>query len=176
MDLRAYYFGNMYLSSIQQGIQAAHATADMFVKYQPFYTDEECDESSSAYRMLTEWASNHKTMILLNAGFGSEIHDLVKFFNDDENPYPFAPFSEEEASLDGAITTVSIILPEYIYEGAKQIREGGPNATEELRERGYVMFEDKSYLVNLIPQVVRKDISKWQFELICRLNNYGLAR
>ena len=31
--MRAYFFGNMYLSSIQQGIQAAHCLGEMFLKY-----------------------------------------------------------------------------------------------------------------------------------------------
>ena len=41
--MRAYYFGNMYLSSIQQGIQAAHATHELFNKYMPQpSTEGEC--------------------------------------------------------------------------------------------------------------------------------------
>ena len=58
--MRAYFFGNLYMSSIQQGIQAAHAVADMFIKYS--------NENEPNYHPLREWATDHKTMILLNAG------------------------------------------------------------------------------------------------------------
>ena len=104
--MRAYFFGNMYLSSIQQGIQAAHATHEMFTKYRNQITPE---------KVLYDWAIDHKTMILLNGGYAETIQELVFFFERQPGhlqcDYPFAPFYEEKASLNGALTTVGIILP-----------------------------------------------------------------
>lgn len=109
--MRAYYFGNMYLSSIQQGIQALHATTQIMVKYLRTESPQ-----SDQFNMYFEWAKNHSTVVLCNAGFGSEIRSLVDFFSAQENPYPFAPFYEDYNALDGALTSVGIILPEHIYE------------------------------------------------------------
>ena len=114
--MRAYFFGNMYLSSIQQGIQAAHAVHDMFVRYPT--------REHGGGNYLWDWATDHKTMILLNGGYADTIKELVNFFNNSDNPYPFAAFHEEEASLNGALTTVGIVLPEKIYHIASMIRNG----------------------------------------------------
>ena len=48
--MRAYFWGNMYLSSIQQGIQAAHVVTEMFAKY--------VDNEFRAERDLREWAAS----------------------------------------------------------------------------------------------------------------------
>lgn len=157
--MRAYFFGNMYLSSIQQGIQAAHAVADMFIKYS--------DENGPNFHTLREWAADHKTMVLLNGGFSSSIAELCQLFDSNENPFPWAPFYEEEAALNGALTTVGIILPEYIYIGAKQIKNGWVEEGQIL-SRGYVEWD--------VPSHEKHPVTRWEFELMCQLNNYGLAK
>jgi hypothetical protein len=111
--MRAYFFGNMYLSSIQQGIQSQHCTADMFVRYQGEGVKKD---------ILFDWATNHKTSILLNAGFSSEIRDLFQMFNSGTNPYPWEGFCEGEDALDSAMTCIGIILPERIYNLAAMVR------------------------------------------------------
>jgi hypothetical protein len=44
--MRLYTFGNYYLSSIQQGIQAGHAAVELFNKY----------ENSEQLNTVKEWA------------------------------------------------------------------------------------------------------------------------
>lgn len=158
--MRAYFFGNMYLSSIQQGIQAAHVVAEMFTKYNkqnhaaaemPDYSSPICQQ----WNILNHWAEEHKTMVLLNAGYGEEIHKLVQFFEIPENPLPWAHFNEGKDALDGAITCVGIILPEEFYEAAKEIRS--------LTANNETPFLDKLE-------------SWWERQLAAQLNNYGLAR
>lgn len=160
--MRAYFFGNMYLSSIQQGIQAAHATAEMFVKYD--------NTGSPEYSILDTWARDHKTMVLLNGGFAQELHNLVAFFGQKDNPFPWAFFRESLEALDSALTTVGIVLPEEIYNASKALREG-----------------PKGDPMQLLTQAVKGDMSgldpwngykpsMWEQELAARLNNYGLAR
>lgn len=158
--MRAYFFGNMYLSSIQQGIQAAHVVAEMFVKYNninrnmaemPDYSSANCKQ----WDILNHWAAEYKTMVLLNAGYGQEIHSLIEFFQRKENPLPWAYFHEGKDALDGALTCVGIILPEEFYEAAKELRSPTFN--------GHGPFFDQLYPL-------------WEQEFAARLNNYGLAK
>ena len=107
--MRAYFFGNMYLSSIQQGIQAAHCISDIFADHDDNFTTE-----SKMY--LMDWAKNHKTMILLNGGFSEAIMELAEFFHDGTNPYPWGVFREANESLNRAVTCAGIVLPEFIVQ------------------------------------------------------------
>jgi hypothetical protein len=99
--MRAYFFTNMYLSSIQHGIQSLHCLQEINTKYQ--------NESS----ILTDWAENHKTVIVLNGGPSEKLHAIKHLFEDDNNTYPWGYFIEP--SIDNALTCVGIILPESMY-------------------------------------------------------------
>ena len=105
--MRAYYFGNMYLSSIQQGIQSAHVTAEIMLKYVTVTGSYEITDDPKRI-MAWDWAKNHKTMILLNGGYSENIHNLIEFFDTRENPYPWADFYEGQDALDGALTCAGI--------------------------------------------------------------------
>lgn len=111
--MRAYFFCNQYLSAIQQGIQSAHCLGEMFVKY---CTDSERTE------FLYKWARKHKTIIVLNGGFASQIDEIAKFFARRQNPFPWAKFKEEKAALNNATTCTGIILPERVYTAAQEYR------------------------------------------------------
>jgi hypothetical protein len=166
--MRAYFFGNMYLSSIQQGIQAAHVTADLMMKY--VTVSEDYELSSDPRRIMAwEWAESYKTMILLNAGYGENIHNLVDFFQSTENLYPWSSFSESEEALDGATTSVGIILPEKIYEGANLLRTS-LSAPAVLREEGHL-------LLNAGTEKAKTEYySKWEADLMDKLTTFGLAK
>ena len=158
--MRAYFFGNMYLSSIQQGIQAAHVTAELFYKYQvgPGAT------RTKLHIMVMDWAKDHKTMVLLNAGYSSELWLLRDFFNHDTNPYPWAYFHESEEALDKAFTSIGIVLPERIYETAKYCRDN--QMPPDVFMNGAVGDAHN----------MPTDLSDWECELINKLNSYSLAR
>ncbi len=181
--MRAYFFGNMYLRSIQQGIQAAHATADMFVKY--------AYDSSDKSLSLHDWAANHKTMILLDGGYLETIQELIEFFEDRRNPYPYTSFNEGQDALGGIVTTVGIILPEKIYVTAKIARTRSMafktkypewytiTPMERIKETGELLVPGEFTLAgrcggNVAP--VLWNYSLWEFELINRLNEFSLAR
>jgi len=168
----------MYLSSIQQGIQAAHATHDMFVAYR--------DRPGAASDFLWEWATNHKTMILLNGGYSETIQELVDFFMRSDNPYPFADFREEEASLNGALTTVGIVLPEKIYLTAAAIRsEQRGNVSDAGGGSRYIrdmIWDDGSYVVgpeNTLGFDTNTKLimvfTKWEALLLDKLNTFNMA-
>lgn len=106
--MRLYTFCNLYISPIQCGIQTAHVVHDLFVKYY----DSVGEERGTLYN----WAEDHKTIIVCNAGYSSELRSLIDLFHNKANPYPWADFREGENALDGALTCVGIVLPEKIYD------------------------------------------------------------
>lgn len=166
--MRYYGFGNMYLSSLQQGLQNAHVMHELFTKYE--------GNRGSQWNTLSLWAEDHKTMILLNAGYGENIHALVERFNKFENPYPWADFHEAEESLDGAITCVGIVLPEKIYESAAHLRKLPYRTRDEVLER--IENTGEIYWGNDVDGEMVKtthELSKWEFNFVQELNNYGMA-
>lgn len=156
--MRAYFFGNMYLSSIQQGIQAAHVTHEMFLKY------DNLAAGSFATTELYDWAHNHKTMILLNGGYSENLRALTEFFSNPMNDYPFADFHEGQDALDGALTCVGIVLPEKIYVAASALRKGDIDA-EQIPVKETWSPEDG----------ITWTYSKWEYALCIELNKYNLA-
>ena len=168
--MRAYFFGNMYLSSIQQGIQAGHVIGEMVAKYSPIKTTIE-EELNNQYHMAAVrlWAQEHKTMILLNAGYGENIRSLHKFFDSKQNPYPFAIMHEAQEALDGAATSVGIVVPEQIYIGAAQLRNGGWNDVKAIEDAGEVRWFNELDAQICVPVTI------WERKLMVEMNKYGLA-
>lgn len=170
--MRAYFFGNLYLSSIQQGIQALHATADMFIRY---------PTPSLKQSLLHEWAERHKTVILLNAGYSETIRDLAMFMASDENRYPWAAFHEGKDALDGALTCVGIILPEHIYTLSSWFAAGDKNDWRVSQVVNYksIFMTASSGLPSVVSSGeagVEWEFSEWDIELASRMSKFGLAR
>lgn len=107
----------MYLSSIQQGIQSAHVTHSLFVKY----------PSESHNSILWDWAKHDMTMIVLNGGgvpdiklaFETVQHLAVEYGG---VQLPVAGFYEDE-SLGGIMTSFGVVVPESLYN-AKPVKDG----------------------------------------------------
>lgn len=116
-EIRCYTFTHFMLSSIQQGIQSGHAATELSDKYmlaegwQNGYAEE-----------LASWISNHKTIICLNGGNSKGLHDLYAFLGNDANPFPFVKFHEDEDSMEGILTSIALILPARIFDGAARLR------------------------------------------------------
>ena len=106
--IRGYFFGNMYLSPIQQGIQCAHVVTKMFSAYRPEY---------SGSKILYDWAENGPTKILLNGGYQSNLQTIHEIFNIicPRLQLPYMKFHEENSALNGALTSVGVIVPEEVY-------------------------------------------------------------
>lgn len=103
MDYRLYFFTNFYISSIQKGIQAGHCAVELM---------------NGQYRdhpVTRDWATNHKTFIVLNGGAQLELEHTYEVLSRNVASYPFALF-KEDAGLNYALTCVGIIVPEHIYE------------------------------------------------------------
>lgn len=119
--MRGYAWGNMYLSSIQQGIQGWHANNEIFNTYKL---------DSAEVKTFLNWNKSHKTLIVLNGGYAEsllEIHKtlstlanrLKRSTNDQKamgvKAIPVTLFREEKASLNEALTSVFTVLPECAY-------------------------------------------------------------
>lgn len=108
---RGYFFGNFYLSQIQQGIQAAHVIQNMASRYNSYKSD-------AASHMFNSWMYKNKTMILLNGGAHFDLKNLISRLNlltRQGTQYPVGYFEEEESALNGAVTSVGIVLPGRVY-------------------------------------------------------------
>lgn len=121
--LRAYFMGNMYLSQIQQGIQAAHVVTKMFVEYRPDYKRR--SEKLTPGDILHCWGGSGVTKILLNGGYQSNLADVYAIFETicPVLGLPFAKFHEEEAALNGALTSVGVVVPEEVYNLSEELKQ-----------------------------------------------------
>ena len=157
--MRAYFWGNMYLSSIQQGIQSLHCLSEMYIKYSsPDIVKEvgalggDLSKTYACFDMLYDWAANHKTVVVLNAGEKSALLKIVELVKDERNPYAFAWWSESDDSLNGCLTNVGIILPERMYKGAQEMKK-------------YWRSWDN-----------RRNLNEWEIELAELINKTYMAR
>lgn len=106
-DLRMFTFGHFMLSSIQQGIQAAHAITNMFT----FYTSDDPERD-----ILYSWATEQETLVCKNGGDSDALQDIVDMFNVDENYLPVSEFRESAGALNESITCVAIVVPERLFK------------------------------------------------------------
>jgi hypothetical protein len=144
-ELRCYTFTLAQLNTMQQGIQAAHAAIELGMKA---YRRQMRENNLADFRLYHEWATEWKTLIMLNGGDATELQLLEDFLYDTGNTLPWAAFYED-GSFYNALTSVAIIIPARIFISAEELRKGNP-----------VMSLDypDSY-------------SDWELELINRLSN-----
>lgn len=107
MKTRMYCVVNQYIAGIHAGIQSAHAIAEVFRDYSP--------TRNKAGELLLQWADEDKTIIVLNGGYQSSLEALCEKLMPVANSYPWASFCEEQDALNGAMTSVAVVLPEYMY-------------------------------------------------------------
>jgi hypothetical protein len=149
-ELRLYTFTLYQLSSIQQGIQAGHAAVELGMKA---YNRQMRMRDGTWFTIYHRWATEWKTMVLLNGGDYAELREFADSLSSFDNPYPWESFEESEASLKGLLTSVAIILPARIFETAEQLRKN--------------VFITKDY---------PDGFSDRELELIDKLSRTGLAR
>lgn len=157
--MRAYFFVNSYISDIQRGIQPLHCIVDLIYKYRL--------DSSIKPKVIDDWATNHKTVIVLNGGNSASLQDLHFFFMSKENPFPFAKFHEDEQSLNGALTSVGIILPERIYDSSRVLRDRRTTVTR--------IEANTNIITPAHSQPLDYEFSDWEIELMNKMNQFGLA-
>lgn len=109
--LRLYSIGNMYLSGIHAGIQCAHTVGVMADKY----LDSNCRFKINPEEDYRQWASQDQTIMCMNGGYAEALEGWVDFLEDGDNKFAWGYFHESREALNGALTNVSIIVPERIY-------------------------------------------------------------
>lgn len=115
MEYRLYSFVNYYLSPIQQGIQTGHAAVEIMAKYLTniqSVQDLEPDSLINGHR-VKDWAKKDKTFVILNGGNSAQIKNATSIIS--ASGFPFAPFYEDNDSLDGIQTCVAAIVPETVF-------------------------------------------------------------
>lgn len=125
--MRLYSFTNSYLSPIQKGIQTAHIVSEMSSvasNLSDILSDIGMNADAGDY---FDWAKEHKTIIVLNGGNSKSLREIkARLIDFNTFIHKFMPeyfvdffiedFHEDGDSLDGALTAVGIILPEYLYD------------------------------------------------------------
>jgi hypothetical protein len=111
--MRLYSFANFYLSPLQHGLQTAHCVSDMAAMVANLGTDH-----ISLVDTFYDWARNHKTIIICNGGNVAMLEDLFTRLVDHSHQFslPLVKFYEDEQSLNNALTTVAILVPEWAYD------------------------------------------------------------
>lgn len=107
MKTRMYCVVNQYIAGIHAGIQSAHAITELFLDYP--------QRRNNAGNLLWDWADQDKTIIVLNGGYQSSLQELCEKLKPLSSTYPWASFCEENDALNGAMTAVAVVLPEYMY-------------------------------------------------------------
>ena len=128
MEYRMYNFVLKSLSTMQKGIQALHST----VEYIDYYYDDKC----SGYYELKQWIERDKTAIILDAGNSDDMKDIIS--NCEKMGIKYAAFQEQD--LNNITTSISILVPSFIYE-----------LDDDRFEKGkYGMYYNHIYLYELI--------------------------
>lgn len=166
--MRLYTFVNgLYMGPKQYGIQSMHVLGEMIADFAP-ENDESWEARTQAdyirYCHLRLWAREGKTVIIKSAVNCAGLRTVWNTINTINPPYIFTQFHEDEDSLDGALTSVGIIVPEHVAQAADHKRNGGtwdiidwdPESTVRVEYEGTILHDYDLALIDL-------------------LNNYSLA-
>jgi hypothetical protein len=143
IEMRAYCFTNYYLSSIQHGIQSAHALVMMAEKYRkaPYSGTAAARRKHQTSAMFWDWATNHKTMVVLNVGNHADMRDAQELVinAEESHGYPCADFYEDNQSLHGLLTCVAIVIPEPVIQLIDKIRKKALSEDEIVVPKDYIL-------------------------------------
>jgi hypothetical protein len=166
------------LSPMAKGIQTLHSTVEMYNRFSLLPEDSlgivHLKSKQPQYKILNDWALNHKTVISLNAGVSDNLDGLCFFLESQDNFYPWADFHEDEYSLKGVRTAVSLVLTEKIYETARLFRTRNFEWDFELG-RVRVLNSEKLDVADFQKIEEYGRFNFFEMELVLELNNYRLA-
>lgn len=137
---RIYHFENFYIQGIHAGIQSYHSGVEMFVKYE--------NDDNPTVKMLYDWARNHKTVIVLNGGMAKDLIALETMLTEANMVFPWASFREDVDAINGSITNVGIVLPDYIYEPAWFVSKHAKGYDKWADPKSIVVNNDRSLTVS----------------------------
>jgi len=150
--MRLYSFVNYYLSPLQHGLQTAHCVGDMSVAYK---------HNTPQHEVYVDWVTNHKTIIICNGGNSLQLDELYCKLRawGEKFGLPVVRFNEDEQSLNGALTSVAMVIPAQYYE--VELKRVDPTAP--------AMYVNK----HAVPEFVEgRDIG---FDFVSLIKSYRLA-
>lgn len=116
IEYRGYVFVNRALSSIQKGVQGAHALVEMTTNLE--YQQHSGPNSLAPARALESWSVQDKTLVFLDCGFHQEIleHYLTAASFCEKFALPHALFVEDDWTMNSMATAFAIVVPDTIYD------------------------------------------------------------
>lgn len=190
--MRCYFFTNMYMLAQQAGIQSQHSGQRLCNKYgMGFYGKQ----NLNAVAQYKEWARNHETSIVLNAGHQINMMRLLELLksSNKEEQFAWAEFHESKEALNGALTSIAVVLPERIYLTARDygnamekwfsLNENGivtglnsenmpeKNLYNSITETIYLEYHsDKKEL-----KLIKRSLASSDFEVLDTFNDYEIG-
>ena len=111
-DFRAYFFNNMYLNGIHNGIQAGHALDQLWSNLTEM-RGKLTKSAAGKFAMLREFSKTYKTWIILKNGDHESLSEFYRFMGG-QYTYPHTMF--QEPGMNFCATSVVVILPERMYD------------------------------------------------------------
>ena len=107
--LRAYVLLHTYFKSLLNGVQGGHACVELSFKYEP---------DTMEARMYKQWSRQDKTLLFLDGGVSLHLHGILGQLQSlgQDAHMPWAHVNEDEATLEGMLTAVVVVLPESIVK------------------------------------------------------------
>ena len=192
LPTRGYFLVNQYISGIQCGIQTAHCALALT-------TNRNWDNLRIDNPSFFRWLHYDKTMIVLNGGYQNNLEEIYLticnynkfiFHRQPQDEIHLAKFHEEQEALNGALTCVGFVLPGWMIEIAKHLKDnkvifipGGIKPAETNGNQYKITFE---YGISrmFMPGSTRQEglttdyysISKDLISLLIKLNSLSSAR
>ena len=116
VEYRGYVFVNRALSSIQKGVQGAHALVELTSKSEYQQSTGPCAFPTAC--ALDTWRALDKTLVFLDCGFHQEIleHYLTAASFCEKVELPHALFVEDDWTMNSMATAFAIVVPNTIYD------------------------------------------------------------
>lgn len=131
--MRCYHLNNFYMGGIHAGIQSAHAQHELAMKYLGEYIAKS-PHFEPAKKAYIDWATNYKTIIVLNAGMQSDLKEWVALMQSNSmHDFAWAPFYESDEAINGALTNMALVLPERIYGYAREVSKARAMESNHIR-------------------------------------------
>jgi len=113
--MRAYFLCNSWLSGIQKGIQGTHALTELVNLH---------GGGAVFQAIFDEWATDHKTIIMLEGGNQDNLESWLRFLNTQDTKLPealkpllhqsytlpYSHFREDKESLNECMTAIVILV------------------------------------------------------------------
>ena len=121
IEYRGYVFVNTALSSIQKGVQGAHAIAEVGhvadVSLELAKINNPLGDRNLAV-IHNLWRGVHRTLIFLDGGFHGVLNENYKTFSSlcKKLSLPHAKFIEDEETMNCMTTAFAGIIPSTIYD------------------------------------------------------------